>query len=255
MQNLRYRKTAFIETIIKLYQTSREQYPPKFIESMNFETAKQGWLAYFGLQYEEGFGRGLQLPTQGNLASLVLQRISEMPDNEHFKRQCQYYHFIYNTCYEYIADNQNRYFGQANLEDLSHGKVFAMALLAHLCKQALSATEVDRKAYEARIQAFAQALLLNQEIQNSKSNDSGYLSCVSALERIYEAEDLLNEASPDNQIIQFFQLIHQTVASLAHLESTINAFVLPLLISQDIDLEMLKRLSARENDTTLTKRA
>ncbi|STX28412.1 Uncharacterised protein [Legionella beliardensis] len=250
MPKVQYRETPFIKKILELYDQGRVGIQ----SSIHYGLASvQGWLATLNLTYKEGVIEGLRLPTQGGIAALAKALSDAEPQNQQLNKECRYYNFIYNTCYEYIADNQNRYFGRADLSDISHGKVIAMALLAHLCEQALRVPE-HREQYYQRIQSFVHELLNDKDIVETRSNDTDYLSCGSALERISEANKsiLQNEGSSiKDRINGFYNDVQHMLVSLENLNLRVNQFILPLLSSQEVNVESLTELAQQEHDAPI----
>ncbi|WP_419420674.1 coiled-coil domain-containing protein [Legionella sp. D16C41] len=229
MPSVIYRKTPFIEEILKIYEEGKGDISGSII-SHDLDQV-QGWLAYLHLANQRGAIQGLKLPTPGGLSELTLAIAMQNKEDEELKRKCHYYNFVYNTCAQYIADNQKRYFGSANLADISHGKVIAMALLAHLCEQALKCPN-EREKYHNRIQSFVKRLLKNPEIQKSHSNDTNYLSCLSALQRIYSEEMEIHKPEPGNRVKEFYTKVSKTLTSLGEMTRRTNNLLFPLLSSQ-----------------------
>ncbi|CAM3046579.1 Uncharacterised protein [Legionella steigerwaltii] len=253
MPTIRFRETPLIREILTIYKELRTKVMEDVHSSIiEVAVAQQGWGYTFGLTYKEGIIEGLEYPQPGGLSSLARQ-IQEQNHSKEIKRNCDYFNFVYNTCYQYIADNQNRYFGRANLNDIAHGKVIAMILLAHLCRRALEKPIEEQKKYKERIQRFTVELLKHKDIQSTSSQDDKLLSCKSALNRIFSASQQDNSSEQENKIDAYYQQIEETTRKLNELLVGIDNHMLPLFSAQNqIDVTHLQDLFKREGQATLT---
>lgn len=253
MPTIRFRETPLIREILTIYKDLRTKVMDDVHSSViEVPVEKQGWGYTFGLTYKEGIIEGLEYPQPGGLSSLA-RKIQEQGHSIETKRNCDYFNFVYNTCYQYIADNQNRYFGRANLNDMSHGKVIAMVLLAHLCRQALERPIEEQEKYKERIQRFTVELLKHKDIQSTSSQDDKLLSCKSTLDRIFSASHQDNSSEQENKIDAYYQHIEDTTRKLNELLIGIDNYMLPLFSGQNqIDVTHLQELFKREHQATFT---
>ncbi|QLZ69764.1 hypothetical protein FOLKNPGA_02562 [Legionella sp. PC1000] len=253
MPTIRFRETPLIREILTIYKDLRTKIMDVTHTSLvELPVEHQGWGYTFGLTYKEGVIEGLEYPQPGALSSMA-RRVQEQNHSKEIKRNCDYFNFVYNTCYQYIADNQNRYFGRANLNDISHGKVIAMILLAHLCRQALEKPVQEQNKYKERIQLFTVELLKHKDIQSTSSQDEKLLSCKSALDRIFSASQYEDALDQENKIDAYYQHIEDTTRKLNELLVGIDDQMLPLFSMQNqIDVTHLQELFTKEDKTTFT---
>ncbi len=252
MPAIRFRETPLIREILTIYKDLQVKIMDIAHTSIvEIPVEHQGWGYTFGLTYKEGMIEGLEYPQPGGLSSLT-RRIQEQNHSKEIKSNCDYFNFVYNTCYQYIADNQNRYFGRANLNDISHGKVIAMILLAHLCRQALEKPVQEQGKYKERIELFTVELLKHKDIQSTSSQDEKLLSCKSALDRIFSAAQM-EDLDQENKIDAYYQTIEDTTRKLNELIAGIDNHMLPLFSGQNqIDVTHLQDLFAKVGKATLT---
>ncbi|HHT0591982.1 TPA: coiled-coil domain-containing protein [Legionella anisa] len=253
MPTIRFRETPLIREILTIYKDlSTKIMDVTHTSIVELPVENQGWGYTFGLTYKEGVIEGLEYPQPGGLSSMA-RRVQEQNHSKEIKSNCDYFNFVYNTCYQYIADNQNRYFGRANLNDISHGKVIAMILLAHLCRQALEKPVQEQEKYKERIQLFTIELLNHKDIQSTSSQDDKLLSCKSALERIFSASQHEELSSQENKIDAYYQHIEETTRKLNELLVGVDDHMLPLFSMQNqIDVTHLQDLFKKEDKTSLT---
>ncbi|KTD74120.1 hypothetical protein [Legionella tucsonensis] len=253
MPTIRFRETPLIREILTIYKELQIKIMDVAHTSIfEIPIENQGWAYTFGLTYKEGIIEGLEYPQPGGLSNIA-RRIQEQYNSKEIKNNCDYFNFVYNTCFQYIADNQNRYFGRANLNDISHGKVIAMILLAHLCRQALERPVEEQNKYKERIQLFTVELLKHKDIQSTSSQDDKLLSCKSALERIFSAPQHDDSINQENKIEAYYQHIVETSRKLNELLVGIDNHMLPLFSGQNqIDVMHLKDLFKRVDKTSLT---
>ncbi|KTD40580.1 hypothetical protein [Legionella parisiensis] len=252
MPTIRFRETPLIREILTIYKDLQVKVMDIAHTSIvEIPVEHQGWGYTFGLTYKEGMIEGLEYPQPGGLSSMS-RRIQEQNHSKEIKSNCDYFNFVYNTCYQYIADNQNRYFGRANLNDISHGKVIAMILLAHLCRQALEKPIQEQEKYKTRIELFTVELLRHNDIQSTSSQDEKLISCKSALERIFAAAQH-EDVDQENKIDTYYQTIEDTTQQLNELLAGIDNHMLPLFSRQNqIDATHLQDLYAKVGIATLT---
>ncbi|HHF7382363.1 TPA: hypothetical protein ACPSKF_002891 [Legionella anisa] len=253
MPTIRFRETPLIREILTIYKDlSTKIMDVTHTSIVELPVEHQGWGYTFGLTYKEGVIEGLEYPQPGGLSSMA-RRVQEQNHSKEIKSNCDYFNFVYNTCYQYIADNQNRYFGRANLNDISHGKVIAMILLAHLCRQALEKPVQEQNKYKERIQLFTVELLNHKDIQSTSSQDDKLLSCKSALERIFSASQHEEFFNQENKIDAYYQHIEETTRKLNELLVGVDDHMLPLFSMQNqIDVTHLQNLFKKEDKTSLT---
>lgn len=253
MPTIRFRETPLIREILTIYKDLRTKVMEDMKNSIiEVPVEQQGWGYTFGLTYKEGVIEGLEYPQPGGLSNIA-RKIQEQNHSKKTKKNCDFFNFVYNTCYQYIADNQNRYFGRANLNDISHGKVIAMILLAHLCRQALERPLDEQERYKDRIQRFTVELLKHKDIQSTNSQDDQMLSCKSALERIFSASQQDDSSDQENKIDAYYHHIEEATQKINELLVGVDNYLLPLFSGQNqIDVMHLQALYERENQTTLT---
>ncbi|WP_019216535.1 hypothetical protein [Legionella tunisiensis] len=249
MAKIKFRETPFIRSILGLYDHERAMV--SMSSSIMINDAPQGWLYTFGITNKECFIDGLDHPKAGGLSD-VYRRISESGPEKAVKRNCEFFNFVYNTCYQYITDNQTRYFGRADLTDISHGKVFAMILIAHLCQKAMTLPEEEQNKYRLRIYNFAAELMKNGEIQKTSSVDGETLSCITALDNICIAHQK-QPAQEEDAIEKLFLEVGKTIGTMEAILLRVDQYTLPLVTGQEgITADQLRSYYDRVDDITLT---
>jgi len=128
-----------------------------------------------GAQNKAYFIQNLSHPILNGLDQAAHQVLSSQPKNDQLQIDIEFFKDTYRQCYQYIHDNQSRFLGlgAANLQDLSHGKVFAIDLLAHLCKQGITGDEQSRQNYKHRVEGFVETLLAKEYEAVVKSGSDG----------------------------------------------------------------------------------
>ena len=99
MPTIRFRETPLIREILTIYKDLRTKVMDDVHSSViEVPVEKQGWGYTFGLTYKEGIIEGLEYPQPGGLSSLA-RKIQEQGHSIETKRNCDYFNFVYNTCY------------------------------------------------------------------------------------------------------------------------------------------------------------
>ncbi|STX41812.1 Uncharacterised protein [Legionella donaldsonii] len=249
MAKIKFRETPFIRNILGIYDHERAM--ASMSSSIVINDAPQGWLYTFGITNKECFIDGLEQPKAGGLSD-VYRRISESNPEKGVKRNCEFFNFVYNTCYQYITDNQTRYFGRADLTDISHGKVFAMILIAHLCQKAMNLPEEEQDKYRSRIYKFTVELMNNDDIRRSSSVDGEMLSCITALDNICIAHQK-QPAQEEDAIEKLFLEVGKTIGTMEEILLRVDQYTLPLITGQEgISGDQLRSYYTRAEDITLT---
>ncbi|STX38826.1 hypothetical protein [Legionella feeleii] len=249
MAKIKFRQTVFIRQIIALYEKGRPQQEMDVSKSIVFNEGQQGWFYTLGITDKECFVDGLDYPKAGGLSELCRNNVGK---NEEQRRNCEFFNFVYNTCYQYITDNQTRYFGRADLADISHGKVFAMILIAHLCQAAMELPEETQQIYRQRIYNFATELLQNEDILKSASLDREILSCKTALDNICNAHQR-QPAQEEDAIEQLFNEVKNTIGTMHGILQEVDQYTLAIITGQKgITGDQLYTYYANAEHTTLT---
>lgn len=249
MAKIKFRETVFIRQIIALYEKGRPQQEMDVSKSIIFNEGQQGWFYTLGITDKECFVDGLDYPKAGGLSELCRNNVGK---NEEQRRNCEFFNFVYNTCYQYITDNQTRYFGRADLADISHGKVFAMILIAHLCQAAMELPEETQQIYRQRINKFATELLHNEDILKSTSLDREMLSCKTALDNICNAHQRQPTQEKD-AIDQLFNEVRNTIGTMSGILQEVDQYTLAIITGQKgITGDQLYTYYANAEHTTLT---
>lgn len=253
MTTLKFRETPLISQIFDYYVRIRPS--ASVHDSIDLKTdLQQDWGYTLGFSHKQGYISGLEYPQAGALQDLsrVLaeQNQANLPAVQH---DIGYFNFVYNTCYQYINDNQSRYIGRANLTDISHAKVFAMTLIANLCKKGVAAGDPKlRDEYRQRIHAFTQQLLTINDIQSTRNNVDDLLSCKSSLNRIFNANIPHNPAD-EQGISAFYAKVSAAVFKMDRALGAVNHYTFSLITEQStIAFDHWEQLSV-EGNTTLNE--
>lgn len=249
MAKIKFRETVFIRQIIALYEKGRPQQEMDVSKSIVFNEGLQGWFYTLGITDKECFVDGLDYPKAGGLSDLCRSNVGKNPEQ---RRNCEFFNFVYNTCYQYITDNQTRYFGRADLADISHGKVFAMILIAHLCQAAMELPKEEQAIYRQRIHNFVTELLGNQDILKSGSLDIEMLSCKTALDNICNAHER-QPAQEKDAIEQLFNEVENTIGTMSGILQKVDQYTLAIVTGQTgVTGDQLHGYYANAEHTVLT---
>jgi hypothetical protein len=253
MSTVNFKKTAFIKYILSQYHDTRTVHDME-MSIMESDSPHQSWFYTLGITDKSAVIHGLSYPTTGGLSELSNALLSK-DGSESTRQDIQYFNFVYNTCNTYIQDNQNRYFGSANLSDIKHGKVFAMTLIAHMCKKALEASsDKEREKYKDRIIHFTTFLLEQEQIQSTKSLDTSTLSCKSALNRIFNAKEKV--IKDENRLLAFYEKVDESIVNVDRLLTRLNDYTLPLItLEKQATQTVIESLAAPKHTLSSTEKS
>ncbi|MDP3269841.1 MAG: hypothetical protein Q8M40_12465 [Legionella sp.] len=220
-KRIKFNKNAAITEIWDIYSkiSAKAQLEPSI---QLHPEPRQDWSYTFGLTDQKCFIDGVVVPQLGGLSTTFVERMAKNPTQDE-KDNLNFFNYVYNQCHLYIADNQTRYIGRADLKEITHGKVFAMTLLAHLCQAGMDNTLSEQEKYKQRIIDFTKELLNNENIKKTSSNDGGTISCKSALNNIYRYNaSLVNAQKDEKDLDKFFEAVNKTVVTAQTTFSHVN---------------------------------
>ncbi len=251
---IQIRYTELNKRILELYNEikskNKVENQPTHSIIMDFPKSKE-WMVWLKLWNEKYFLKGVELPEMHGLAELCRNKLtSEASDT--IKKNAEFFNYVYNQCYSYIADNQNRLVGRANLKDLSHGKALAIILLAHLCLHGIKAdTEELSLSYKKRIENFTKDLIKETpQLGESSSNDSTLISCGSTLNNILIYKDEIK--TDNNEILEFYGNIKNTNTTLQNTLDSLDNYLLTLITGQNIEVGYLRQIRKNTNNSSQT---
>lgn len=236
------RTTPLIKLILEKYHQYRIQNSSQFIDptqSIVLEPVKDSWFQYLGITEKNAIISNLDFPIAGGLSNDYEVALRSNPEQ---KGNFDYFHYVYNTCYFYIEDNQKRFLGKAKMDDLAHGKVFAIALLSHLCKKGMACrSDEEQEDVRRNIMQFATFLQNLSAISDSSSHDDKLISCGSTLEKICAANK--KEKEGQNEITKLFGSVEEAiVAAQTAIQDVNNYLILTLTEKDDINSSFLNDL-------------
>lgn len=252
---MRIYQTPEIMQIFNLYDDVREAHNAgqSIIQLQDDST----WGDSLTRQYSPSIFRGLEYPVLDGVYKQANAKIQETNDSD-IKNHYKYFNEVYNICAQYIKENQDRnYFQRADLDNLAHHKVFAITLIANLCRHAVEGkmprvygedkqiSEQENLAnYKNRIKQFITSLLSHEYIPfDNQSAQTNFKSCAETLAEIKDYEvHAIDQDSFLHNISEDIKQLNNTIASLDQLlNELLQAAGRPIDISFNFENSFLYR--------------